>query len=66
MAQCVEEFHGCGGLGDRLPPPTVRFFGDGGAQQQSAKARLEPCGVRGRENRWVSNVFPESPMVVER
>lgn len=66
MAQGVDEFRGRGVLGGRLPSSTVRVFGDGGAQRQSAKARLESRRVRGRENRRVSDVFPESPVAAER
>lgn len=64
MAQGVDEFRVLGG---RLPPSSaVRVVGDGRAQRQPAKARLESRRVRGRENRRVSDVFPESPVAAQR
>lgn len=63
MAQDIEELRG--GVGGRLLPSAVRFFGDGRAQQQPTKARLESRCVRSRENRRISNVFPEPQVAVE-
>lgn len=67
MAQGVEGFRRRR-RGRRLPA-AVRHLGHGRAQQQRqqpAEARLEPCGVRSRENRRLPDVVPQPQMAAER
>lgn len=50
----------------RTPRSVVRLVGRGRAQRQPAEARLEPRGVRGREDRRLPDVVPQPQVAAQR